>query len=399
MLMLRKAFLFGILFLALALPTLGGVQADGPQATTGVDVNLRTGPGSKYSVITVLRPNVGTTIEARTQDTSWILVKTLDGQFRGWGKTTLFKLAANISLRTFPVSTEEIKASTPAPSGGGGASATIVPTIVPMPAVSGTAPIGLPVVAQITPAIRASMRNILAKGKELGNNPRVFSKVGDCQTDHWAFLKIIGWARYNLDKYSNLQSVINYFGVSPRGGVANSFDAQSQAAHNGFNSSAVMETAWADPAVCQKDESPLDCEYRLNKPAVSIIMFGTADVMVMAPYQFNDFMHQVVKKTMDKGIIPLLSTFPENPTLKEKSRTFNQLVVKLAQEKSLPIMNLADALKPLANWGLETDLIHLTLPPGEGAGVLSPDNLKFGYTMRNLVVLQSLDAVWRGILN
>jgi len=394
--MLRKALWLGllvVLVIVVALPSTSSVFADDPQAVTGVDTNLRTGPGQKYSIIIVLRPNTAANIEARTQDTSWILVKTVDGQYRGWAKTTLFKISTSVTLRTFPVSSEEITATTT------GSGPVAQPTSLPMPSVSGTAPLGIPLVPVISPAVRSAMRAVVANGRAFGNNIHAFSKVGDCQTDHWGFLKLFGWGRYNLGKYGYLQGVIDYFNVSPRANVKDSFDVQSLASHNGFNSSAVMETQWADPSVCQKDESPLDCEYRLMKPAVSIIMFGTADVLVMTPNQFNDFMHRIVKKTLDKGIVPILSTFPENPTVKDKSRIFNQLVVMLAREQNLPIMNLADALKPLSNWGLESDLIHLTLPPAEGAGVLTPENLQYGYTVRNLIVLQTLDAVWRSILN
>jgi hypothetical protein len=102
---------------------------------------------------------------------------------------------------------------------------------------------------------------------------------------------------------------------------------------------------------------------------------------------------------MERGIVPVLSTFPENPSAPQKSRELNQLVLNLARRKSLPVMNLADAVKGLPNGGLEADGIHLTLPPDGNSGVFDDDHLKYGYTMRNLLVLQTLDAVWRGILN
>jgi hypothetical protein len=292
-----------------------------------------------------------------------------------------------VNVRAFPVS-KEILPPPPAAEDN-----------PPPPAGGALASLNAPFVPRITPAIRYAMRAIIEKGKKLGNNIRVFSKVGDCQTALPAFMSPFSWGNYNLGQYGYLQSVIDYFKVSPRPDVANSFDASSFAAHNGFNSSAVLQPEFADPSRCNAGERPLDCEYRLNKPGVAIIMFGTADVVVMTPKQFDNFMRIIVKETLDQGIIPLLSTFPENPALAEKSRQMNQLVVKLAREKNLPLMNLADALKPLANWGLESDGIHLTLPPGDAAGVFTPENLQYGYTVRNLIVLQSLNVVWRQIIN
>jgi hypothetical protein len=64
----------------------------------------------------------------------------------------------------------------------------------------------------------------------------------------------------------------------------------------------------------------------------------------------------------------------------------------------VPIMNFADAVKNLPNGGLEADGIHLSLPPGL-ATVFTPENLQYGMTVRNLLVLQSLDVIRREILN
>jgi hypothetical protein len=377
-----------VMLAALVLPETLPVQAqDGVNAWASLQANLRIGPGTRYTLLATLPANAPVTIEARNADTSWILVKTQAA--RGWGKTLLFRLADGVKLRAFPVSTE-ILPQPPAAEGG-----------PPSTGGAALASLNAPFVPRITPAIRYAMRALIEKGKKLGNNIRVFSKVGDCQTALPAFMSPFSWGDYNLGQYRGLQQVIDYFKVSPRPDVANSFDAASFAAHNGFNASAVLQPEFADPSRCTGGERPLVCEYRLNKPGVAIIMFGTADVVVMTPKQFDGFMRIIVKETMDAGIIPLLSTFPENPALAEKSREMNQLVVKLAQQKNLPLMNLADALKPLPNWGLETDGIHLTLPPGgeKAAGVFTPENLQFGYTVRNLVVLQALDVVWRQIIH
>jgi hypothetical protein len=397
-----------LLALLLCLALLAGLVAaspalaQDPQAWAGYDINVRTGPDQSYAAVGVVPLDAPVLIEARNGDSSWMLLRTQDGALRGWSRARLFRFADGVNLASFPVS-EEIVAEAPAPVDPADPAAPVSPTERPDPQAnaplpSGTGELGVPFVPRITGAIRSAMRNVYVQGQRLGNNPRVFSKVGDCQTDHWGFMKIYGWGNYDLGEYDELQPVIDYFRVSPREGVGNSFDAQSLASHNGFNSSAVRETQWADPNLCQQGERPLECEYRLNKPAVSIIMFGTADVLVMDGVQYRRFMRNIIEDTLDRGIIPVLSTFPENPAVPERSRQFNQIVLALGREYSLPVMNLADALRPLANWGLADDLIHLTLSPGETSGFLTPENLQFGYTMRNLIVLQTLDAVWRGVM-
>lgn len=375
-------------------------RAQDPQAWAGYDINVRTGPGQSYSTLGVLGVDAPVVIEGRNAAGDWMLLRTPDGSLRGWSKARLFRFADGVNVASFPVSEEIMPepsgppASANAPGDDNGANNPA--NNAPLP--SGQGDLGLPFVPRITGGIRAAMRAVYVQGLSMGNNPHVFSKVGDCQTDHWAFMKVFGWGNYDLGQYGSLQSVIDYFKVSPRDGVGNSFDAQSLASHNGFNSSAVRESQWADPNVCQPDEKPLACEYRLNKPSVAIIMFGTADVLVMDGVQYRRFMRNIIEDTIERGIIPVLSTFPENPAVAEKSRQFNQIVLALGREYSAPVMNLADALRPLPNWGLDADGIHLTLAPNDASGFLTPDNLQYGYTMRNLIVLQTLDAVWRGIM-
>lgn len=394
----NRLFLLGLLLsLALlsGLPAASPARAQDPQAWAGYDINVRTGPGQNYSLVGTLGVDAPVIVEARDAATDWMLLRTPDGALRGWSKSRLFRFADGVNLAAFPVS-EEILAEPTAPPVSANPPENEAASNAPLP--SGTGELGVPFVPRITGAIRSSMRAVYVRGLSLGNNPRIFSKVGDCQTDHWGFLKAFGWGNYDLGEYDELQPVIDYFNVSPRDGVGNSFDAQSLASHNGFNSSAVREPQWADPNVCQQDEKPLECEYRLNKPSVAIIMFGTADVLVMDGTQYRRFMRNIIEESIDRGIIPILSTFPENPAVPERSRQFNQIVLALGREYSVPVMNLADALRPLANWGLDSDGIHLTLSPGETSGVLSPENLQYGYNLRNLIVLQTLDAVWRGVM-
>jgi hypothetical protein len=392
--MARKSFLLFFVFIAafmLASAARTAQAQDAPHAWTSIETNLRTGPGRNFDVITTLPVKVPLIIEGRDNPRTWVLIHTQDGKFRGWIIVKLLRFENGVNVANFPVSGETLNAPAvpiPADGGSGGDGGTFP-----------TGDLNAPFIPKISAGVRASMRVIAAKGRALGNNPRVFSKVGDCMTDHWAFLSQIGWGRYNLNQYGYLQEVIGYFMVSPREGVGSPWDVDSLAAHNGFNSAAVLDPAFADPNICLKDESPLECEYRLNKPSVAIIMFGTADVIVMTPGQFNKYLRDVVKRTMDRGIVPILNTFPENPSLAEKSRQFNQIIVKIANEKRIPLINLAGALKPLPMQGVQENGIHLTIPADESQSTnFDANNLQYGYTVRNLLTLEALNAVWKSIL-
>lgn len=388
LLMLRKLMLLmGAVLVALALVVPGPAQAqDGPHAWTDVETNLRVGPSTSRDLITTLPTNTAVTIEGRTRNTSWILVRTAEG-VRGWGYTRLFRIADGVKLNAFAISDELLTVSAPPSSGSGEP---------PSPGVSGTAPLNAP---NVSVGSVAAMRAVAAKGRQLGNNRRVFAKVGDCMSAHWAFLSPLGWGQTNLDQYGYLSDVIAHFNTAPRDGVGSSWDERSYAAHDGFNSAAVLDPIWSDKAVCELEENALDCQYRLTKPAVAVIMFGTADVLVMSAAQFNKYMRDVVKHTLDRGIVPILTTFPENAAVQERSRQINQVVLKIAREKGLPLINLADAVRNLPGGGIDGTGLYLTIPPGNGTGDFSADGLNYGYNMRNLLTAQALDQVWRKILN
>jgi hypothetical protein len=73
-------------------------------------------------------------------------------------------------------------------------------------------------------------------------------------------------------------------------------------------------------------------------------------------------------------------------------------VVQVALDYEIPLMNLWQALDPLPNHGLNQDGRHLSLPL-TASGDLVGTNLQQGYPMRNLVTLQSLDAIWRSVMH
>jgi formylmethanofuran dehydrogenase subunit E-like metal-binding protein len=73
-------------------------------------------------------------------------------------------------------------------------------------------------------------------------------------------------------------------------------------------------------------------------------------------------------------------------------------VVKIAMDNDIPLINLWLALESLPNHGLEMDGFHLDEPPDARSCYLVGDYLQNGYPVRNLVTLQTLDAVWRGAM-
>jgi len=251
----------------------------------------------------------------------------------------------------------------------------------------------------IIPVISATAHAIYAAGLAAGNNPSVFSKLGDCMTENPHFLVTFAEGQYDLGPYADLQAVINHYsGVPARAGdwQLDSFATVGLAAASGFNIAGPLDATWANPAWCQGGESPAACEFRVARPSVAVIMFGTNDVAYTDAATFDFFFRTLVIKTLDANVLPILSTFPTRPEDAAKSLLLNQVVVQIALDYDLPLLNLNRALEPLPYHGVDpNDTIHLSVPPeGEGrVDQFTPENLQYGFTVRNLVTLQALQAV------
>ena len=359
----------------------------GVGAFTSYQMNVRSGPGTNHSAVGQIPANTGFVLEARNGDSSWVLGHTEDGSLRGWLASLYLKFS--VSAASLPYS-EEIIAPPATSIENAATGATGYDGInlgnFNLASVEGIDLTAVPVVGGATGTARAIFQN----GRAMGNNPNVVTTVGDCSSEHWKFLSQFAWGNYNLGAYANLQPVIDHFGES--------LAYDSQADHNGFNANAVIAPEWANPGYCQAGESPLLCEFRIHKPSVAVIMFGTSDLIVMAPAEFDFYMREMVKKTIEAGVIPILSTFPGNLNFWNRTILYNQIVVRIAQDYDIPLINLWLALENLPNHGLEADGFHLGESAYGTSCMLMEPYLQSGYPMRNLVTMQTLDNVWRGAM-
>ena len=258
----------------------------------------------------------------------------------------------------------------------------------------------LPVIPDITAAMRDNLRAIYADGQKKGNNGRVFSKLGDCMTENEFFMGPISNAKFELGDYASLKPTIEHFlGVPSRGASGkdwklDSFATVGLASAGGYNVAGPLDATWSNPDFCSANESPLACEYRASKPAFAIIMFGTNDVPATDLPTFDFYLRTTVSSTIDAGVIPILNTFPTRPENPDKSIQLNQIVVKIAQDYNVPLVNLNRALATLPNAGVNPgDTTHLSAPSDKRVDMFTPDHLQYGFTVRNLVTLQVLQKV------
>ncbi|MBN1285776.1 MAG: SH3 domain-containing protein [Anaerolineae bacterium] len=389
-------------------------------------IDLYPAPGTSQPASATIPHDTRLWIEGRNEAGTWLLVyRADDPAVRGWIRATDITLDAGTGVMALAVIGAQPTASpsaTPAAVAAAPAEQNSAPAqqnnqnsaqpaappapVQPPPYQPSGASVDAMVarlygVPAVPAAISARARQIMQRGAQLGMRRDVFSKVGDCHTDHLGFLHPLGVNEYELGPYSYLQSTIDYFSATaPRPGVLNSFENASLAAETSFTAAAVLDPTWADPAHCQPGESPLACEYRVVKPGISIIMLGTMDVTVYGPEAFNTYLRQVVAETINRGIVPVLTTFPgDEYRYWAESLQFNTIILDVARDEGIPVINYWLASRALPNYGLTDDHLHLTYKgerrlnihgPGDRWMSFSGDERVWGHTLRNLITLQTL---------
>jgi LysM repeat protein len=367
----------------------------------GGGLRLRATPTLTGQVLGYLDALTRLNVVGRTADSTWLKVVTPTGQ-GGWVTTSWTDVY--VALAKVPIVNVElaapataIVASAAAPT----APTNAAPTDAAATTVAGPPPAPNPNGYNLVSGIDAHARQIFLQGQQMGNRANVFSKVGDSITVSPVFLSPIGNGYYNLRDYAALQPVIDFFAAQPARGEANSFNNTSIAAKVGWRALAEMIPGTADPTLCQADEGPLACEYRLVKPSVALIMLGTNDVVSTSDDKFEADMRKVLDLTIARGIVPVLSTIPSlfRTGLDGRAEQLNVIIVKLAREYDIPLWDYWSALQGLPNSGLGGDGVHPTAAPaGHSSADFTPENLQYGMVVRNLGALYALDDVWRQVI-
>ena len=231
----------------------------------------------------------------------------------------------------------------------------------------------------VIPVINETVIETYKLGQKLGNDPNAFSKIGDCESVTEWFLADFdkGEAYYSLGEYDELKDVIEYFDGSYR--------RLGQAAKPGFTAASLMTPLWADREQCEKDESPLACEFRQHRPSFVLITLGTNDVA--NPDTFEANLRRLIEYTLEQGVVPVLSTKADNL---EGDHRINKTIARLAFEYDLPLWNFWAAVQSLPDYGLQDDGAHLSFGPNRFD---DPLVMKQAWPIRNLTALQVLDAL------
>jgi hypothetical protein len=303
-------------------------------------------------------------VAGRSADGLWVRLDYAGIRTEAWIAVWLGTVGGE--LRSVPV----VAPSTPA-----GLPASATDASQPAPTAAGFQPN-----APVIPTLSQTARDIYQRGLQLGNNPRAFSKIGDCQSVVPYFLAAFDYGLYSLGPYANLQPAIDNF--------SGSWSRDSVTSNRGFNVATVFVPVWSDPKRCLKNESPLECEFRINRPSIAIIAMETwwgGD-----PAGYESYLRAIVEFSIAHGTVPILGTKADNI---EGDGSINQVIVKLAHEYDVPLWNFWAAAQPLPDHGLIFDGFHLTWARNyfDRAEVMQN-----AWPWRNLTALQAIDAVWRG---
>jgi len=259
------------------------------------------------------------------------------------------------------------------------AAATALPTttLTPKPPLAEDAWMQMP---SIPTGISDAMRAVYQRGLEMGNDPRHFSVIGDCQNVSSYFLAVFDHpGDFSLgDEYDYLQPTIDYY--------QGSYSRKSLAVKGGFNVAAILSPLRADPKSCNKNESPLDCELRVWKPSVVFVSMETW-WSEKPEEEYDKYMRRVIERILETGAVPIIATKADNL---EGDHGINATIAQIAYDYDIPLWNFWAAVQPLPNHGLSSDHFHLTFARNFFD---DPVRMKSAWPWRNLTALQTLDTV------
>lgn len=225
-------------------------------------------------------------------------------------------------------------------------------------------------------------REIYKKGQSLGNHPRAFSKIGDSTIESPFFLDRFDDGPYNLGEFDYLQPVIDYY--------SGSFTRQGRAVYRGLHTWSMFDPAWADPEFCEPNETPIDCEFRLQQPSLVFIRVGSNDVGRADLFRKN--MTQLIELCFERGVIPILGTKADR---NEGSNANNEMLRELAENYDVPLWDFDRVADTIPGRGMDVDGVHLTTFYAHDYTL--PYALQTGYGVHNLTALMILYELWRNL--
>ncbi|MEL6526366.1 MAG: SGNH/GDSL hydrolase family protein, partial [Chloroflexota bacterium] len=232
------------------------------------------------------------------------------------------------------------------------------------------------------------VRLIYARGQMRGLDSSFILSVGDCNTESRWYLESLlddepgeEGVDSSFFQTDTVQSTVSYF--------SQAFGYKGQSVNTGLNAASVMDPFWADVNLCASGLSPLTCDYDNLDPFASLIMFGANDINVLSTAGYERAMRDIIETTLDRDIIPILSTFSVRRVDGVATDAyiagvrFNAVLVQLAVEYNIPLVNFWGASRNIPGNGIMEDNAHLTVT---------------GFNIRNQMTIEILQELQTQVL-
>lgn len=230
----------------------------------------------------------------------------------------------------------------------------------------------------ILPDINPRILEIYRDGQAQGRNPHHFSVIGDCQAIPFVFMGPYERGELSpMHGYMHVWDSIGYF--------KGSFIRTGAAVRGGFTAASILSPIQADPLQCKPGETPLTCEYRLHNPAFVFITLETW-LEPATIDRYESYLRRILDYVISRGTVPILLTKADSSELGDGTHIINPVIVQIAREYNVPLVNFWHAAQYLDNYGIDAER--------EGFH-LSPE----AYDLKNQLALITLDAARRAVLD
>lgn len=367
--MVRKLVL-GWLLLVMTVGVLPVIADDPIETTAHRRTTVHAGPGHTHSPVDVLNAGITVQIVARNDIGNWVQVQRVGDDsavlMDGWVMLGYLNIPDDLQFSQIAVDADALGYDLDNVDSRSMRRLYEVPVI---------------------PTLSDAMISTYVYGQNLGRDPQIVTKIGDSLSADDNYLTLFARDGENLGPFDYLMPTLVYYRQSTA--------EPSVAARIGLSSLVLFNPFWADNEVCEPNETPLECEYRVKNPSVALIMFGPNDVLSMSYEEYGENMRRATEDTLALGIIPVLSTFSYSPdnTYWWESVEFNLQLVDIAEEYDVPLINLWAASRALPDYGLDIDNTHMKQ---SGFNVLKYDSgheTWYGTSLRNLLALRTLHEV------
>lgn len=308
-----------------------------------------------------------------------------------------FTLTAVPSATAVPATNTPIPppaAATPQPT----STSTLEPGVTPSPTAIPTetpSPTAVPLSGQINGVLRtefiiappetiANIKNTFSAGQAAGRNPYAFSKLGDSVIANGDFLtRFDDPAAYTLGPdYEQFQAAIDHF--------SGSYERYGVGMKIGLHAWGVFNPTWANKDWCEPNEVMIDCEFRLNNPAIVLIHLGTNDT----GDTFEEYLRLTMQTSLENGVIPVLMT--KSDRFEGEDNRNNIVIRKTAADFQVPLIDFDIVAETLPNRGLIEGDVHLNGPNMHDYTL--PIVFEKGHTVHNLTVLMMLETLLQEVV-